>query len=250
MIGLQYLIIERNIKVYEIAKEIQCSPSNFYDWFRNNRVPKSRLKVLAEKFNVPESYLNKIVNDISTHKPRSQRELNKYKIDGDKTIIYLSKKTGEILETIIDTEDLEKVLNTNLIWHAVWDIYSESYYAKASAYKQSPSTVCLHRIIMNVIDKDIKVDHRNYDTLDNRKKNLRVTIQDKNLKHRNGKNKNNKSGYRNVCWDKRDNCWIVQLQIDGKNTILGRFKKDQLEEAGIFAEKMRQKYYKEFAGRN
>jgi hypothetical protein len=42
----------------------------------------------------------------------------------------------------------------------------------------------------------------------------------------------------------------VQLQVNGKNTHLGRFKKDQLEEAGKFAEEMRQKYYGVFAGSN
>jgi hypothetical protein len=42
----------------------------------------------------------------------------------------------------------------------------------------------------------------------------------------------------------------VQLQINGKNTILGKFPYEQLEEAGAFAEQMRQKYYGEYAGRN
>ena len=44
------------------------------------------------------------------------------------------------------------------------------------------------------------------------------------------------------------NGWSVQLQVEGKNTTLKRFKKDQLKEAGEFAEEMRQKYYGEFAG--
>ena len=42
--------------------------------------------------------------------------------------------------------------------------------------------------------------------------------------------------------------WVVQLQIDGKNTKLGSF--DDVHEAGKFAEEMRQKYYKEFCGKN
>ena len=36
--------------------------------------------------------------------------------------------------------------------------------------------------------------------------------------------------------------------INGKNTPLGKF--DDVDEAGVFAEKMRQKYYKDFAGEN
>ena len=35
-----------------------------------------------------------------------------------------------------------------------------------------------------------------------------------------------------------------------KNTCLGKFPKDQLEDAGKFAEEMRKKYYGEFAGVN
>jgi len=42
----------------------------------------------------------------------------------------------------------------------------------------------------------------------------------------------------------------VQIQIEGVNTTLKRFKKDQLEEAGEYAEKMRVKYYGEFAGKS
>jgi hypothetical protein len=53
-------------------------------------------------------------------------------------------------------------------------------------------------------------------------------------------------GYRNVSLIKGK--WVVQLQIDGKNTKLGSF--DDVHEAGKFAEEMRQKYYGEFAGKN
>lgn len=40
----------------------------------------------------------------------------------------------------------------------------------------------------------------------------------------------------------------MQLQVDGKNTCLGRFAYEDLDKAGKFAEEMRQKYYGEFAG--
>ncbi len=88
------------------------------------------------------------------------------------------------------------------------------------------------------------IDHKNHNGLDNRKENLRLVDRSKNAKHRDGKNKNNKSGYRNVCWIKGK--WVVQLQIDGKNTRLGSFV--DVNEAGRFAEKMREKYYGEFKG--
>jgi len=106
----------------------------------------------------------------------------------------------------------------------------------------------LSRILLHVEGSNLFVDHKNHNTLDDRKENLRVTIVDKNSKHRKSKNSNNKSGYRNV--SKRDKWWIVQLQIEGENTILKKFPLDQLDEAGAYAELMRQKYYGEYAGEN
>jgi hypothetical protein len=90
------------------------------------------------------------------------------------------------------------------------------------------------------------IDHKNHNTLDNRKDNLRLVNRSKNAKHRNGKNKNNKSGYRNVFWNKAKNKWEVHLQIDKKGKLLGSFK--DVHEAGKFAEEMREKYYGKFKG--
>jgi hypothetical protein len=94
--------------------------------------------------------------------------------------------------------------------------------------------------------KEYVVDHIDTDRLNNLEENLRVTKQLLNTKNRTSRNKNNKSGYRNVSWN--GNGWSVQLQVKGKNTTLKRFKKNQLEEAGAYAKKMREKYYGEFAG--
>lgn len=49
---------------------------------------------------------------------------------------------------------------------------------------------------------------------------------------------------------KSENAWVVQLSINGKNTRIAKFPKEQLEEAGKFAEKMRHKYYGEYAGKS
>ena len=101
---------------------------------------------------------------------------------------------------------------------------------------------------MGVIDKDKVIDHINHNTLDNRKENLRVIADSNNSKNRKTKNSNNKSGYRNVSWSKSENAWKVQISINGKNTYLKSFPYEQLEEAGRYAEEMRQKYYGEYAG--
>lgn len=106
----------------------------------------------------------------------------------------------------------------------------------------------MHQFLVNAGGKII--DHKNNDTLDNRKSNLRVVENSDNLTNRKSRNKNNTSGHRNVILDKKRNEWVVQLFIDGKNKRLGRFPYDELDKAGIFAEEMRATYYGEFAGKS
>ena len=112
---------------------------------------------------------------------------------------------------------------------------------------QINKTYYLHKVLMDAVFGQV-VDHKNNNPLDNRKENLRVTENLKNTKNRKSKNSNNKSGHRNVSWN--GNTWSIQLQIDGVNTVLKRFKKNQLEEAGEYAEKMREEYYGIFAGKS
>jgi hypothetical protein len=180
---------------------------------------------------------------------------NKYKIIGDVTVIYLKRNNGEIFETLIDTEDLDKVKALNLHWHTRYAPNTGTYYVMATKRytdnneKRKGKSIYLHIEIMNPEhDKTIYIDHENHDTLDNRKFNLRKSLNHENLKHRNGKNVNNNSGYRNVSWIKGEEVWRVQLQVNGINTKIKDFPKDKLEEAGKYAEEMRFKYYGEFAG--
>jgi hypothetical protein len=183
----------------------------------------------------------------------SKKGMNKYEIKGDIAIIYMTRKNGEIIKTKIDAEDLPKVVALDLSWHCRWSPITESYYAMAGEYiglrngHSSYKIYYLHSVVMDVEDGSI-VDHIDTNTLDNRKRNLRMVSHQNNEKNRQGKNKNNTSGYRNVSWNGYK--WIVQLQVDGKNKVLGRFVVDQLDEAGKFAKKMRKKYYGEFAGYN
>jgi peptidyl-prolyl cis-trans isomerase D len=57
---------------------------------------------------------------------------NKYEIRGEETAIFLDYK-GETLETIIDTEDLEKVKECPNKWCAVYDKNVKDYYATLAA---------------------------------------------------------------------------------------------------------------------
>ena len=178
----------------------------------------------------------------------------KYTIINDYVILNVKRKIdGVKLESYIDYEDLKRLIKWNISWNAVWAKNVQNYYLKATEYlgtingKAKYKIHCLHRYVVEAKD-GTRVDHKNHNALDNRKGNLRATNDDKNTKNRKSKNSNNKSGFRNVSWN--GNTWSVQLQIEGVNTILKRFKKNQLEEAGAYAEEMRQLYYGDFAGKS
>jgi len=183
---------------------------------------------------------------------KKNKGFNDYKIEGDTTIIYVEKRNGNIHEVLISTEDLDALIELDWRWHTDWQKCTKTYYATYSQYmgkinnKFTYKYNALSRILLHVEDSNIIVDHKNHNTLDNRRGNLRETVISPNSRHRENANSNNKSGFRNVSWN--GSGWSVQLMVEGKNTCLKRFKKDQLKEAGAYAEKMRQELYGEFAG--
>lgn len=67
------------------------------------------------------------------------------------------------------------------------------------------------------------IDHRNRRVADNRIKNLRCVTQSVNMHNRQGKQRNNTSGYLGVGRDKARNKWAASLTIDGVEVYRGRF---------------------------
>lgn len=68
-----------------------------------------------------------------------------------------------------------------------------------------------------------QIDHRNRDPSDNRIANLRDVTQSVNKQNCAGY-RNNKSGYRGVCWYAPGGVWLAQITRDGKRSHLGYFK--------------------------
>jgi hypothetical protein len=178
---------------------------------------------------------------------------NRYLIKGNAVHIELRRRNQESLWAIIDIDDLKKVVEFDYTWHAEWKKDINGYYASATKHlgiingKQKSKSLYLHKFILND-DSKIDIDHINHNTLDNRKENLRMSKVFENSRYRKGKNSNNISGYRNVAYIKsiKKKPYHVQLMVDGKNTVLGKFS--DVDKAGVFAEEMRQKFYGEFAG--
>lgn len=95
----------------------------------------------------------------------------------------------------------------------------------------------LHRLITNA-KNGVVVDHKNRDTLDNRKSNLQVCTHQENL--RNQKRKENKSGHTGVCWNKNAKKWTAQIKHNYKKIHLGVF--ENLNDA-VIARKNAEKLY-------
>jgi hypothetical protein len=181
---------------------------------------------------------------------RKHLGFNEYEIRGDITAILVENKHGEKFETIIDTEDLQKLIGLDLRWRIRYDLCTKSNYVWAAGNKKrgDKPVLYLHMVVMNFEFDNFKffIDHEDHDGLNNRKLNLRIVTMKENSRHRKSRNVNNSSGYRNVSHDKDGNP-IVQLQDEnGKNHIWRGFK--DFNEAGAFAAKMRQEWYGEFSG--
>ena len=179
-----------------------------------------------------------------------RKSLNEYKINGDTTILFYKNRKGKKYEILIDTEDLDKLIKLNKHWNVASDGKTPPhYYAKTMEYlgifdgKPKYKAFYLHDIIMDAQEGDY-VDHKKHDTLNNKKNNLRITKQDANAQNRLKANKNNKSsGYRNVSWAKGIQKWLVQLQVDGKNKVFGKFNYEDLDKAIKLAEIKRKEIY-------
>lgn len=169
--------------------------------------------------------------------------INNYIFNEDYVVMVIYNREKEKFEAILDFADYEKIKDKK--WYAAYKKNADKYYVQHTNYlgtingKAKYKLIYLHRYIMDE-PKGLVIDHKNRNPLDNRRDNLVIKTSRKNLVNRcdNG-NKNNTSGYRNVSWV--NGKWIVQLQINGKNTRLGSF--DDVHEAGKFASVMRLKYY-------
>lgn len=113
-------------------------------------------------------------------------------------------------------------------WCAWWNCHTDSFYAVRSISKSAggPSTVWLHKALMSARGFKVhgkRVDHKNHDTLDNCRRNLRVVTSAENSANRKGATSANKSGYLGVGWDSRLKKWRTQITVRGRYLHIGYF---------------------------
>lgn len=122
---------------------------------------------------------------------------------------------------------------------------------KYSAVRLVPGGNCgkvvyMHRQIMDAPEGKL-VDHKNRDSMDNRRCNLRFATKGQNNMNQGGR-RGASSEYKGVSWYKPKKCWRGMIKVNGKNKSLGYFE-SEVKAAKAYDEAAR-KYHGEFAYQN
>jgi hypothetical protein len=143
---------------------------------------------------------------------------------------------------IIDDEDFGRI--NKYKWHA--DYIHGYWYAKRSIRKPKRKVISqfMHQLIMDC-PKGLQIDHKNHDTLDNRKVNLRVCTHAKNHMNQRPQQRKMSSKYKGVTWAKRRNKWQAQIGLTGEIIYLGYYSNEIM--AAKAYDIAAKKYFGEFA---
>lgn len=129
---------------------------------------------------------------------------------------------------IVDDEDFEELSKYKWHYHPHSFNPQKGYAARGvMVLKNKERKLFMHRQIMG--PSDSRVDHRNRDTLDNRKQNLRFATSSQNSCNA-GISRGNTTGFKGVSFFKRYRLFTARIKVLGVSNFLGYF--DSAEEAG------------------
>jgi hypothetical protein len=146
---------------------------------------------------------------------------------------------------LVDDDDFEWV--SQFKWRALVDRRRNKVYAvrKTHGPHSSRKSLYMHREILGVTDPQVKVDHRNGDSLDNRRSNLRKCVNGENNANSVKRPDGRSSKYKGVCWHKRYGMFQASIRVHGKTKYLGMFT-DEVQAAQVYDAAARA-YFGEFA---
>jgi len=152
---------------------------------------------------------------------------------------------GESLFTIVDP-DVFYQLNK---FHWVPRKHHGKIYAVSFFNEPAKSTKIrsMHRVIMNP-SPNLLVDHKNLNTLDNTRTNLRLATRSQNMFNRKKIKSETSSRFIGVCFNKRSKKWCAYINVEGKRIWLGTF--DNEIDAALAYDAAAKKYHGEFARLN
>lgn len=170
------------------------------------------------------------------HPIRTKFDSNPCRFENNAYIFSLLDSMGnKTKEFLIDKEDYDKV--------------KEYKWGLSGKYVSHSVLGYLHWFILGIEkpeDREIQMDHRNMNTFDNRKCNLRVCTRSQNGGNIN-KRRDNTSGYKGVFRSSKNN-WRSQIGVEGKLYYLGVYPTK--EEAALAYNIAAEKYFGEFARPN
>lgn len=134
-------------------------------------------------------------------------------------------------------------------WTAKTTLQGGVYAARSTRVNRQRAHVLMHRLILSrklgiELTREQLTDHRDLDTLNNRRQNLRLATSAQNNRNT-GIGKLNKSGVIGVSWHARNNKWAAYISVDSKTRYLGTF--DDLADAIAARRAAEVQYFGEFA---
>jgi hypothetical protein len=121
--------------------------------------------------------------------------------------------------TVIDPEDLIRIPG---LWCITKGNGKEYATQNAVDVNGKHISIKMHRVILGCVGD---VDHKNGDTLDNRKCNLREATDSQNLMNQQPQI-GRSSKYKGVCFVKRTEKWESYIKVGGKKMHLGHFSQE------------------------
>lgn len=121
---------------------------------------------------------------------------------------------------LVDDEDYDFLAQWK--WHAYWDANTRSYRASRGIWDKEAhraTTVEMSRAIMSA-PRGSHVDHKDHETLNNQRTNLRVCSPTQNQGNRR-MNHNNTSGFTGVCAERGR--WSARIRVKGRGIFLGYY---------------------------
>lgn len=212
----------------------------------DSQIPKSKKVCQVEGCNkayYAKGYCQKHWRQIHQHGyilERTTLSPNNFIIEDDVCRIELFDKNGnKTCDAIIDTEDF------NLVKNKKWNFH-KAYFPNTVGYVETRCRdvfVRLQKFLLGA-KKHEMVDHRDRNTLNNRRSNLRFCTKSQNMMNKRV-GKNNKSGTKNVSWSKSNEKWRVNITVNKIRYHLGCFA--AFADAEKIAVAARRKYHGKFA---
>lgn len=153
------------------------------------------------------------------------------------------KLTNAKLVVLVDDEDYP--------WISTYTWQYNKYVTRMDGTGKERTSIYLHKqiaITHNLIKTiDSIVDHKNRNTLDNQKHNLRPCTKAQNQAN-SSKSLGKSSQFKGVCWDSGRRKWMASIRVDRIMKNLGRFEIEQ--DAAIAYNNAAREYFGEYANLN